>query len=480
MIHSLSTRFSKMQRIWKTNFALFLLLTLAIGMMPSFAGDPGTLTPGSCGAKIALVLDRSASIGVADFNGSDGNIAAVKIHSGSLVQSMKGANAFTDVYAFASEAQRINSSWLNLVDDNYVNLQNAAIAQIPFKNGQSNSSSGDLYPDGLAAGSEALTNWEAAIRLPLVSHNPAGGDPLPDAIIMFTDGEPTTNIAETTAARNAGGTYAAAGNPGVDGTDADDLSAGYNMANYARSLGVRVIPVAIGDYSGANLDHMKTLAGPETLYKSNNFADLGNLLKSAVADVCHTPEKDTGLHISGIERLADGNYRAIALPVVLDGAQGGTLTTNPAGGWESRYFKTSGPWDLRMRAQIPAGYRAISEYCRRDAWDANNSNPATHLTQAEESAGVNGHILLRGQAAGGNTYCEFAIEQIPVIPTSTVNVIVTDKDTGEHIVTTVDGDVPNLAAPFVTKTDGFVGQSFQVANNWNFVLQIRGDTIPAL
>ena len=152
MIQSVSARFTKMQKIWKANFALFMMLVLAIGMMPSFAGDPGSLQPGSCGAKIALVLDRSSSIGVGDFNGNQDNVNAVKFGSGALAVAMKGPNAFMDVYAFASEAQRINSSWLNLVDDNHVNLQTNAIGQIPFKTGQSNTSSGDLYPDGLAAG----------------------------------------------------------------------------------------------------------------------------------------------------------------------------------------------------------------------------------------------------------------------------------------------------------------------------------------
>ena len=411
-------RLTNISKIWKLNILLLIAVMLAGTLAVSYAGDHSALTDGKCNARIALVLDRSSSIGVGDFNGNQDNVNAVKFGAGALAASLKGPNAFMDVYAFGSNANRINSAWLNLVDDNHVALQQAAIAQTPFKTGQHNTDSGDLYPDGMAAGSEGLTNWEAALRLPLVSHNPAAGDPLPTAIIIFTDGEPTTNIAETNAAVAAGGTYAAAGNPGVDGTDQDDLDAGYNMANYARSLGVRVIPVAIGDYSGANLQHMQTLAGPETLYKSNNFGDLTNLLKSAAADVCGPTTTPTNIHFSGVERNpADGTYKAIALPLTLDGQLTTTLSTNAAGGWTSRQFTTSGNWDERIVAQIPAGYHPISERCERDRW----TGALPYLEEKEESAGINGHILLRGQAPGGDTYCEFAIEKDAAAPVDSIN-----------------------------------------------------------
>ena len=425
MIRTLTYRFSSMRKIWKANFALFLLLVLAIGMLPSYAGvntktsSAKAFASGDCGARIAVSLDRSSSIGVSEFGGSQANVDTIKRGVTLLNNSIIGPDSYTDYYTFASASRRVNTGgWFNLKDQTASNWQNQIVSGVKFKTGATNYSSGDLYDDGLAANSEGLTNWEGAITNILSSRQ----DPFPDAIIMFTDGEPTTNNAETRAAVAAGGTYTAAGIPNADGTDPDDLAAAYNAADAARAAGIRVIPVAIGDFSGDNYSHLVRLAGGGKVYTSRSLNDLGNLLKLAAADVCKTP---TRLAFSAFEKTAPGTFVNRSIPITITGPAAGTVTTtgDPLNPWATKTFNTATDWDMRARAGIPAGYHPISERCERDKWDGK----APILAEAGDSVGVNGQILIQNQKPGGTTYCEFVYEKDSVTPldkielTKTVN-----------------------------------------------------------
>ena len=339
MIRTLTYRFSSMRKIWKANFALFLLLVLAIGMLPSYAGvntktsSAKTFASGDCGARIAVSLDRSSSIGVSEFGGSQANVDTIKRGVTLLNNSIIGPDSYTDYYTFASTSRHVNTAnWFNVKNQESADYQNQFVNAIKFKTGATNYSSGDLYDDGLAANSEGLTNWEGAITNILDNHKGDNAQTRPDAIIIFTDGEPTTNNADTIAAVAAGGTYTAAGIPNADGTDPEDLAAAYNAADAARAAGIRVIPVAIGDFSGDNYSHLVRLAGDETVYTSRSLNDLGNLLKLAAADVCKTP---TRLAFSAFEKTAPGTFVNRSIPITITGPAAGTVTTtgDPLNPW---------------------------------------------------------------------------------------------------------------------------------------------------
>ncbi|MBP9115605.1 MAG: DUF11 domain-containing protein [Acidimicrobiia bacterium] len=479
MIRTLTYRFSSMRKIWKANFALFLLLVLAIGMLPSYAGvntktsSAKAFASGDCGARIAVSLDRSSSIGVSEFGGSQANVDTIKRGVTLLNNSIIGPDSYTDYYTFASASRRVNTGgWFNLKDQTASNWQNQIVSGVKFKTGATNYSSGDLYDDGLAANSEGLTNWEGAITNILSSRQ----DPFPDAIIMFTDGEPTTNNAETRAAVAAGGTYTAAGIPNADGTDPDDLAAAYNAADFARAAGVRVIPVAIGDFSGDNYSHLVRLAGGGKVYTSRSLNDLGNLLKLAAADVCKTP---TRLAFSAFEKTAPGTFVNRSIPITITGPAAGTVTTtgDPLNPWATKTFNTATDWDMRARAGIPAGYHPISERCERDKWDGK----APILAEAGDSVGVNGQILIQNQKPGGTTYCEFVYEKNPVIPVSTVGVRIMVKGSNGSLspyAGTVNLNATNIFQGNVTTIssgDGYVVKSGKPTTKFSADLSIANN-----
>ena len=475
----LINRVTKFSKIWKLNIMLLVSIMIAGTFAASYAdvnskaSSAKTFASGDCGARIAVSLDRSSSIGVSEFGGSQANVDTIKRGVTLLNNSIIGPDSYTDYYTFASTSRHVNTAnWFNVKNQESADYQNQFVNAIKFKTGATNYSSGDLYDDGLAANSEGLTNWEGAITNILSSRQ----DPFPDAIIMFTDGEPTTNNAETRAAVAAGGTYTAAGIPNADGTDPDDLAAAYNAADFARAAGVRVIPVAIGDFSGDNYSHLVRLAGGGKVYTSRSLNDLGNLLKLAAADVCKTP---TRLAFSAFEKTAPGTFVNRSIPITITGPAAGTVTTtgDPLNPWATKTFNTATDWDMRASAGIPAGYHPISERCERDKWDGK----APILAEAGDSVGVNGQILIQNQKPGGTTYCEFVYEKNPVIPVSTVGVRIMVKGSNGSLspyAGTVNLNATNIFQGNVTTIssgDGYVVKSGKPTTKFSADLSIANN-----
>jgi hypothetical protein len=166
----LTKRFTTFPKIWKFNIALLIMVMLAGTFAVSYAGDTNKLAYGKCGARITLVLDRSSSIGVSQFKGSQANVDKIKSASQDLFNAVKGPDSYTDVITFASVAERSNTGgWFHVKDQAAANWQSMVTHGIPFKVGATNESSGNRYWDGLPASNEGLTNWEGALNLAISS-----------------------------------------------------------------------------------------------------------------------------------------------------------------------------------------------------------------------------------------------------------------------------------------------------------------------
>lgn len=373
-IQNVTNRFTSLSKVAKLNVFLLTLLMIATTMAVSFAANGGTNAP-DCGAHVALVLDRSSSIGVDRFSGSraqsDANISAIKVGANVFVDAVQGPDSYTDVYAFASVAQRINTGgWFNVKDQTNANWQKMVIGGLKFKQGP-DSSSENAYNDGMLGGSEGLTNWHGALNLVGASRQ----DPFPTHIVMFTDGNPTTNQDEVDAALRAGGSFRAAGNPNVDGVDADDISTAVRSAEFLRAIGIKIIPVAVGGEDRVNMANLQALAGPgNPVYRANNYSQLTAQFMAAAANVCQQPvppskigfvatDADTGAFIPAKINIADSPFGA-SVQTRGPGTTGfNYATATPDKNWG---FKST--LDL---SSVPS-YELKNVYCRSGAWSTNS------------------------------------------------------------------------------------------------------------
>ena len=118
----LINRVTKFSKIWKLNIMLLVSIMVVGTFAVSYAGTTTAATNNKiCGARVALVLDRSSSIGVDRFSGSRAqsvaNINAIKSGANSFVDALIGKDSYTDVYTFASVAERVNTGgWFNVKD----------------------------------------------------------------------------------------------------------------------------------------------------------------------------------------------------------------------------------------------------------------------------------------------------------------------------------------------------------------------------
>ena len=411
---SLTARFTSYSKIAKLNVMLLTLLLVATTMAVTFATNGGSGT-GECGAHVALVLDRSSSIGVDAFSGSraqsDANISAIKVGANNFVDALQGKDSYTDVYAFGSVAQRINTGgWFNVKDQDTANWQKMVIGNIKFKQG-ANSSAENAYNDGMNASGEGLTNWQGAFNLVGATRQ----DPFPTHLVIFTDGNPTTNQGEVEAALRAGGSFTAAGNPNVDGVDADDVSEAVNSAAFLRAIGIKIIPIAVGAEGIVNMANLQAIAGPgNPVYRSNNYAGLSDMFKQAAANICEPPAKPTTLNVRAVDQA--GRLVAAPINVGTTGTVGGpsaagenkTTSVDPNNPWSAKWsFTTKDNWRARItQTAVPAGYVAVSDECHRE----NLSNP--DLPQREGSENSPSNIIMDPIMPGGNIYCQFVLKKI--------------------------------------------------------------------
>jgi uncharacterized repeat protein (TIGR01451 family) len=411
-------KLSSFPKIVKLNVLLLVTLMIAATMSVTFATDGSVATYGNdCGARVALVLDRSSSIGVDQFSGSaansQANVDAIKVGANTFVDAIIGKDSYTDVYAFASVAQRVNSGgWFNVKDQDSANWQKLLIGGLKFKRGAT-SGAENAYDDGMNAAGEGLTNWAWALNEVASQRQ----DPFPTHLVMFTDGNPTTNAEHTVAAIRAGGSYTAAGYPQEDGdADGSDLAAALRSADFLRALGIKIIPVGVGNVNTANLQKLAGAGNP--VYYASNYSQLTQKFREAAANVCEEPSTPAKVLVHATDE--QGKLLAAQTSVTASGAfknfpeNGATKTTSTstANPWAAQWaLDTTGNWGVSVAAtQAPAGYEPVGDRCRRDNW---NQAGAVDLTQANGSQSNPSRVDVTPLAKGGTIYCQFIYRPIP-------------------------------------------------------------------
>lgn len=204
--------------------------------------------PDTCGLRIALILDRSASIDANEW-------AAVQNASVLFVNSLVGtgdAPPGTDfmLITFGTNAQIVQvagQNWTSLYTQAGADAVNAVINGLPTPS------------------SNEYTNWDAAFRL--------AANQMCQTVVMVTDGNPT--------ARNV---------PAVTGTTVtmDNMEAAIASANLVKvsPLLPKIVGVGIGD--GLSADNIKLITGPveDDDYYLTNFDNLAIKLNQVAVKLC--------------------------------------------------------------------------------------------------------------------------------------------------------------------------------------------------
>ncbi|HMS25399.1 MAG TPA: VWA domain-containing protein [Acidimicrobiia bacterium] len=294
-------RAASSSKILKFNVFLIVALMIAASMAVSFATDgndpaPTVATP-VCGARVVLVLDRSASIGVDNQTGSraisNANIAAIKTASADFVDALKGPDSYMDLFAFGTLTQRINGapSWFHINNTANANIQKYAIATTTFKTGASMDDH-NQFQDGLNAHSEAFTNWESALKTVNQTRASNSTDPSQRAthIVMFTDGNPTVTVEAAEAAVANNGAFPANLSPALSTPEIYQLARerSFGVAQRIRDKGVKIIPVAVGQkINQASLQNIAGAGNP--VYRAASYSELSTMLRQAAANICTPP-----------------------------------------------------------------------------------------------------------------------------------------------------------------------------------------------
>lgn len=390
---------------------MLLAMLLIAGLMTvSFA--TGSASANNCGARVALVLDRSSSIGVDKYSGSaansERNVNAIITGANAFVDSIIGPDSYTDVYAFASVAQRINTGgWFNVKDQDAANWQKMVLSGTKFKRGAT-SSSENAYWDFLSASSEGLTNWEHALQ----TVGSTRQDPFPTHLVIFTDGNPTTNVEHTQRAvldglnqsgpRYGNGSFAAVGFPTEDG-DAEgiDIARAITSADFLRAIGIKIVPVGVGNVNTTNLQR---LAGPgNPVYYANDYSQLTAKFREAAANVC-IPDSTLGVITTDAET---GAFIPAKINITASPFDGVVTTGGP--GTPGFVYKTGKPstaWGFNAvldPASTP-GYELNAVYCRSGAWTAQSP-----LVGVKIAGGIKSDAA--GYAPGTTVRCEFSLKK---------------------------------------------------------------------
>ncbi len=410
---NLSLRFTNFSKLVKLNALLFAVLLIATTVSVSFGSTDSSTPDPDCGAQVALVLDRSASIGVDAISGgaaqSASNIAATKAGASAFVDAIIGVDSYVDIYAFASVSQRQSTGgWFNVKDQAAADAKKAVINNIKFKQGATVSAE-NAYDDGLLPASEGLTNWEDALEQVRVNRN----DPVPSHLVIFTDGNPTTNIDYTQQAIAAGGNYTAAGLPGQTGIDQIDIDQALAKANQIRQAGTQIVPIAVGATEAINTQLLQALAGAgNPVYASNNFGDLEQLFRDAAADIC---KETSNVFVNAVDE--QGNLLEIPANVTTENTLNGptgdgetkNTSTNAQSPWSAQWsFDTRNDWKAQVTAtQTPAGYEAVSVTCK-----LNNFQNGQVIPQVDGSANSDTQAILNPLKSGDDVYCQFVFKKL--------------------------------------------------------------------
>ena len=490
-------RFTGYSKIVKINIVLVISLVIAATIAISFANSDSanvdmTNAPATqCAAKVAIVLDRSNSIGVRAQGGSYETVHGLKLAvMDNVVQKLQGSQKYTDLFAFASVAERINGNngWLDLSGTTRrenedksnraiqvmdvlwarykVSPKDAPAASgvgesIPFPNIHFLSADryefrdaepqywgpptgfgeGDIYDDGLAQAEEGATNWEAALKLVNATHS---GEDKPTHVIFFTDGNPTTHDAEVNAVKTAGGKWT--GPNDWDKTEYDDIQPAVELAQDMREAGTKIIPVGFG--SKVTTANLQALAGTgNRVFTSNNIAELGTMLSTVTDEICNG---STGIAVrvkkAGSEEFLDAQVKLTTTGSInsINETKSTSGTSTPTGiPWKGSVvwhpLQTSGNYSMTAEVTgLPNGWRiAPGKECFSNVW--NSQDPAaTRLTAAGgnnnsevDTIGIAGKVTLNIATHFSKVMCQFIAEPVPVDNTSDVYVrIVKEGTTG--------------------------------------------------
>lgn len=256
------------------------------------APNPGW--PTTCDTNVAMLLDRSSSIGDPTYGGNYGNTVAVKEAANTFVRALSNKNGDTRLYvnAFATYIKPVyqwfGHTYLIIppTDDNILHASAgkaiAAINATPF-------ATGEPYPaDYGPGGGRGRTNWQGAM-----ADVPAGAR----LVIMITDGEPTWWNGANWATNDGS-------------TQPEDVTHAVEQANALKASGARVVAVHIGnDRSGtANLQAISGPVEGEDYYYTG-YAGLDATLAQIGAKAC-TPAVLANPAISVVKTASQDNAKA--------------------------------------------------------------------------------------------------------------------------------------------------------------------------
>ena len=362
-----------------------------------------------CSQKITFILDRSTSIG-APSNGGN-NINSIKSAVEYTTQYLYDKNgAFeSDLITFATKAIRINTGgWWNNSDQNKVEWQRALAFGIDYKsiaytdykgNYHPNTLNSNFYTDGYDHDSEGLTNWDDALAQ--VSRQ-AAYIGYPDAVIMFTDGNPTTYNGDPD---NVNGTFR---NGTATDTSFADVAQGVIEADKLRAKGVDVIPIGIG--TGVNAGNLSSL-GAGTYYYGTGYDKLLGFMLAASdkiqAGCTPTPTTTTKPPAPKTSTLGVRAYNAdtgALMPNVKFNSStpfAGTYDSGSSGNFTYKTTTTGSNWKFTTSylSGAPAHYVVDSVVCRNGAWST--SSPVVGTTNSKSGVSTGSF------APGTSIRCEY-------------------------------------------------------------------------
>ncbi len=285
--------------------------------------------PDVCGLKVALVMDRSGSIG--------GNYGTLKNAAKSFVDELTGTPSEFRVYSFSWTATT-HGGWTSVAD-------------------QSGSNSVKSTIDGLP-GTGGGTNWDDAFRE--VANDGA------DVIVFLTDGNPTTY-----------------GDGSVDGSTVHliDVELGVASANLAKSQSAnpKVVAIGIGP-AVANPTNLKLISGPTANddYYITDFDKLADKLNEIATKLC-------GGSVTVLKEVPDGDggWEA-ASGWTFNAASTGSAPTPQSGdtngnGVVNFKYDLFGNVTATITEDPQPGYQLVQQdgknaVCKRDGSDINETN----------------------------------------------------------------------------------------------------------
>ncbi|MCA9329534.1 VWA domain-containing protein [Candidatus Saccharibacteria bacterium] len=285
-MHPAKSLSKKLQRLQNMFFAsIFVAVQLApigIMLMPGHAYaavNPATnpTLAQSCGLDIALVIDRSNSIGNTEMN-------KIKNAMTGFTDALNGTPTQFSVTQFGTNASVIRNFTSN------VTLVNSAI------NGVSTGGGG--------------TNWEDGLLKAQGSFDPRADKP--NLIIFASDGNPT---------------YRIGGGNGYDVTQAN-IDAAATQANLIKNSGTRILALGIGN--DLSVDNLKAISGPN--------ANTGNVLTS---DVITSGFDTLASDLATFARQTCGGTITVQKLVDADGNANTTDDRTPANNWNFNIAGTS-------------------------------------------------------------------------------------------------------------------------------------------